>query len=73
MANASQCPKCGGAMIRGFIVDKTHGGTAVPAWVEGEPRKSLWTGLKLRGRTRIEIATSRCRSCFFLESYAPAG
>ena len=59
-------------MIRGFLVDKTHGGAAVPAWVEGEPRKSFWTGLKLGGSIAVEVATWRCRSCGFLESYAPS-
>ncbi len=38
--------------------------------VEGAPEKSIWVGVKLRGKTPIEIATWRCGSCGFLESYA---
>jgi hypothetical protein len=59
-------------MIEGFIVDHTHGGATVSAWVEGEPEKSIWVGLKLGGRTPIDISTWRCRRCGFLESYAPS-
>jgi hypothetical protein len=70
MAQSRECPKCAGAMSNGFIVDKTHGGAAVSTWVEGEPKKSFWTGLDLRGATPIPITTWRCRRCGFLESYA---
>ena len=71
MPQSRQCPKCQGAMAEGFVVDHTHGGASVSAWVEGEPRKSFWTGLKLGGSTPIDIATWRCRRCGYLESYAP--
>ena len=70
MAQSHTCPKCGGGMVQGFVVDKGHGTSTVAAWVEGEPVKSIWTGLKLRGRTTVPIATWRCRKCGFLESYA---
>lgn len=40
------------------------------SWVEGTPEKSIWVGVKLRGRKPIEIATWRCGSCGFLESDA---
>ena len=73
MAQARECPKCGGAMTQGYIVDHKHGGAAVASWVEGEPRKSFWVGLKLGGTTPIEIATWRCRRCFYLENYATGG
>ena len=71
MARSRDCPKCGGAMAEGFLVDRTHGGAGVTAWVEGEPVKSVWTGLKLKGRARIDVSSWRCRRCGFLESYAP--
>jgi hypothetical protein len=58
-------------MERGFVVDQGYGTYAVGDWVEGEPEKSVWTGLKLRGKTRLRIATWRCRRCGYLESYAP--
>lgn len=64
-------PECRNAMTEGFIVDKTYGGAAAASWVEGEPKKSIWVGVKLGGTTRIEVTTWRCRGCGFLESNAP--
>ncbi|MBV8685792.1 MAG: hypothetical protein JOZ90_08970 [Alphaproteobacteria bacterium] len=71
MPQARDCPKCGGAMAEGFTLDKIQGGVAAASWVEGTPEKSFWTGLKLKGRARLDIATWRCRRCGYLESYAP--
>jgi hypothetical protein len=58
-------------MERGFVVDQSYGAFAVAEWVAGEPEKSAWTGLKIRGKARLKIRTWRCRRCGFLESYAP--
>ena len=58
-------------MSDGFIVDQdSYGGRTVAQWVEGEPKKSFWIGLKLGGATKIEITTWRCQRCGYLESYA---
>jgi hypothetical protein len=65
------CPKCSGAMTEGFVIDKTHGGASVSTWMEGEPVRSIWFGVKARG-TQFETRTWRCRRCGFLESYAPS-
>ena len=74
MAQSKQCPRCGGTMVEGFIVDQAHGGAAtVPVWVEGAPQRSVWTGVRLRGKSRLDVATWRCRSCGLLEQYAAAG
>ena len=59
-------------MAEGFVVDASYGTMAVASWVEGAPQKSRWTGLKLSGRARSEIATWRCNRCGFLEHYASA-
>ena len=64
------CPKCQSAMVEGFVIDKEHGGAGVSRWVEGPPEKGFFGNVKLRGRKPLEIATWRCRSCGFLESYA---
>lgn len=64
------CPKCSGSMSEGFVLDQGHGSRSVAAWVDGAPVKSIWTGVKLRGKTPIEIASWRCTSCGYLESYA---
>jgi hypothetical protein len=70
MARTGTCPKCQGTMSEGFVVDRTDNGRAVASWVEGAPEKSIWSGIKLRGKTQVPIATWRCGSCGFLESYA---
>jgi hypothetical protein len=70
MARNPVCPKCQSAMVAGFVIDKEHGGSRISRWVEGPPEKSVFGNVKLRGRKPIEVATWRCRSCGFLESYA---
>jgi hypothetical protein len=64
------CPRCSGSMEPGYLVDEGYGTKAVPKWVAGDPQKSIWTGLKLRGRDRLDVSTYRCRRCGYLESYA---
>jgi hypothetical protein len=58
-------------MSEGFVLDRGHGNaTAVQKWVEGEPERSFWTGLKTRGREMLVVSTWRCDRCGYLESYA---
>jgi hypothetical protein len=57
-------------MEEGYLIDTAYGGTVLPKWAEGEPKKSIWTGLKLRGKEQLEVTTYRCRRCGYLESYA---
>ena len=64
------CPKCQSSMQEGWTLDNTHGARAVSSWVEGEPQKSIWVGVKLEGRTPIEITSWRCTRCGFIEHYA---
>ena len=52
------------------MLDHTHGGSTQASWVEGPPRKSFWTGLKLSGSVQLPVTTYRCGRCGFLESYA---
>ena len=69
MASKS-CPDCQGQMIEGFIVDTTHGGYLVPRWIEGHPEKSLWVGVKTKGKESFAVETYRCTNCGLLRSYA---
>ena len=57
-------------MAQGYTVDVGYGATAVPKWVEGEPERSIWTGLKLRRKEQLAVTTYRCQRCGYLESYA---
>ena len=71
MASRSlSCPRCSGSMEPGYIIDESYGKFGPEKWVEGTPEWSVWTGLKLRGKAKLEVSTYRCRSCGFLESYA---
>lgn len=59
-------------MTEGFLIDNAYGSRTVGSWLEGEPQKSIWhDGIKLAGKTPIEIESWRCDRCGFLESYAP--
>ena len=65
------CIRCQGTMEPGYMIDEGHGGhRKVESWVAGAPEKSFWTGLKVRGKSRLAITTYRCRRCGYLESYA---
>ena len=65
-----KCPKCSQPMEEGFIVDHTHMGLLQAEWVEGAPKWSFWTGVRIGGETdRRKVATYCCPKCGFLESY----
>ena len=66
-----ECPKCNAVMEEGFIMDLVYGNAkTVSQWVEGEPERSFWTGLKTNDRDKFQVATYRCIRCGYLESYA---
>jgi hypothetical protein len=47
MSASDGCPKCGGAMSRGFVVDHNMGAATVGLWVGGEPVHIRWgSGVK---------------------------
>jgi hypothetical protein len=67
-----RCPKCNSPMTRGYSVDIGSGTTAgmdhVERWVPGRAVKSVLA--ILRPRNALSVATFRCESCGYLESYA---
>ena len=65
-----RCPDCEGEMVEGFILDMTYGGQLVPRWLEGQPEKSTWTGVKAKGKECRSVETYRCVKCGLLRSYA---
>ena len=68
---SKSCPKCGGRMEQGFMLELKDGNQkAITEWVEGLAEKA-WYGLKIRGKRRLAIETWRCGRCGYLESYAP--
>jgi DNA-directed RNA polymerase subunit RPC12/RpoP len=71
MASRSlSCPRCGGQLEPGYIVDEGYGTRTVAKWIAGEAERSMWTGLKTRGKDKLDVTTYRCRRCGYLESYA---
>ena len=69
--NAPKCPRCGSAMEPGIVMDRGHGDTVrQQEWLEGEPTRSFWHGLKTKGRDKHPVRTFRCERCGYLESYA---
>jgi Domain of unknown function (DUF6487) len=71
MTADSQCPKCKGTMMQGYILELGDMLSAT-MWIEGRPEKSFFFGTKLRGREQHPIQSFRCAICGFLESYAVA-
>lgn len=66
------CPKCQSSMQEGYALDNAHGGArTVSSWVEGEPKKSFWFGLKVDSAP-VAIESWRCTRCGFIEQYAKA-
>ncbi|HXI20046.1 MAG TPA: PF20097 family protein [Gemmatimonadales bacterium] len=68
---APDCPKCECPMEPGVLLDRGHYDSLGTAeWLEGNPEKSIWTGLKTKGKERLPVRTYRCPQCGYLESYA---
>jgi hypothetical protein len=64
------CPKCGGEMERGFVLDRTKGMYLAGRWGEGIPIRAFFFGVPEPDRC-FEIVAMRCKVCGFLEHYAP--
>jgi predicted nucleic-acid-binding Zn-ribbon protein len=72
-AQNSICPKCGGEMRVGFVVDMSDSGRLVPKWIAGEPETPFWSfGAKISDKEQHPVQTFRCSMCGYLESYARA-
>jgi hypothetical protein len=74
MADAVTCAGCGGEMEEGFVLDRgSYGFPGEQQWVEGEKKRSFWTGLETEDRRLFKVMTYRCVRCGRLESYAREG
>jgi hypothetical protein len=71
MTTPKECLRCRGPMEPGFVLDKGHHNSRdVQKWIEGEPERSFWQGIKTKGREQHLVRTYRCERCGYLESYA---
>jgi hypothetical protein len=58
-------------MVRGYLLDRTHGGFGMGTWLEGPPvRSGLSDTVRPRLERPIPIASDRCSGCGHLELYA---
>jgi hypothetical protein len=58
-------------MERGFVADKAHYSVpGIQQWVQGDPERSFWSGIKMKGRNVRPVMTYRCERCGYLESFA---
>jgi ribosomal protein L37E len=64
------CLRCGGEMEEGFVLDEGQSGNRFGHWVSGPPEKSVWTGVKLRGRRKLPLTAHRCTRCGAVDLYA---
>jgi ribosomal protein L40E len=71
MAHPVSCLRCNGRMEKGALLNRdSNGGKSLGQWVEGVPKRSIWTGLKLRGLKLLPVTAFRCRNCGHIELYA---
>lgn len=59
------CPKCGGNMIKGKIIDESYMVAGTQKWTTA-PAMLAMLGL---GRKTRKVITYACEKCKFLESY----
>jgi hypothetical protein len=57
-------------MKQGVLIDHGYGETHESSWMAGAPERSIWFGLKTRGRTKFKVVAYRCEKCGLLKSYA---
>ncbi|BAH40699.1 MAG TPA: hypothetical protein DGD08_18540 [Gemmatimonas aurantiaca] len=58
-------------MEQGFLLDRGHANASQEQeWVQGEVERSIWVGIKTKGREKLPVRTFRCPRCGYLESYA---
>ncbi|MEP6900806.1 MAG: PF20097 family protein [Actinomycetota bacterium] len=70
MTTEIKCPKCGTYMREGFVLDRGDSNVKLTScWIEGEPEKSFWSGLKTSEREAFRVQAFRCPACNFLEFY----
>jgi hypothetical protein len=65
------CPRCRSGMVRGYLLDRAHGGFGMGTWLEGPPVRSGWSEMvRPRLERAIPIVSYRCTGCGYLDLYA---
>ena len=72
MAATRSCPKCGGRMEQGFLLELADSNVGRPTqWVGGKPEKNWFGAVKSKGKDQYAVESFRCSRCYLVESYAP--
>ena len=71
MTSKSTCPKCGGRMEEGHVIDEGYGAWKPAKWQAGKPQMAWYGSLKVDKKALKQVENWRCGRCGFLESYAP--
>ena len=66
-----RCSACGKSLEEGWLQDRGEGASYPASWVAGPPEKSVWGGVKTKGRPRLRVFALRCISCGLIQLYAP--
>lgn len=53
-----------------LLVKDSNGYHCASEWLEGAAEKSVWSGLRTKGRRVLPITSFRCERCGVLENYA---
>lgn len=70
MVTEIECSRCDGKLVKGFIYDLGHyEHKEQQVWVEGEPERSVWSGVKTKDRNAYSVDPYRCLDCGHLEFY----
>ena len=69
-STAPECRDCRVAMDAGLMLDRTHGGSEQPMWINGTADKGIFGMIKEGDRERLPVVTFRCPKCGRLESFA---
>ncbi len=74
MGKKPVCLVCQKEMEKGFVIDHTHGGLAIPRWCAGEPEPSFWGGEAKQSQRigGLRVVAYRCPECEALRLYAPS-
>ena len=70
MNSNPKCLRCDVEMETGYILDASYAMFRVPTWVAGESERSVFSGIKVRGKEQRQLVTFRCPTCGLLESHA---